>query len=378
MQRTGLAPPVILLVIAALGPSCSGCNEDPKEPTWADEARELESRPARSAQFNTSRRCAECHARQHREWQGSAHGRAAGGVFARVRETLEDDARLACDACHVPLAAASERIARDGVGCDACHTATGHGEGQVAVALQPELAVKFGPYDDSRDHNFHRVAFSEFVTGAALCEACHADRTPGPVPIFTSVAEWRAGPDADKPCQSCHMPKAQAEAAKGERVRQVAHHGFGGEKAAALEAAVRLDLRVVRTPAGPVGRAQLHHQGGGHPLPTGLPERRLLLVLEAAGAGGQVLARQERRYGRRLVDAQGNPAPFFQAVREEGDERLVPGEPRVEELALPRGTQRVSATLLYERFDPALAEVYGETAPVQVAHRETTVEGRWD
>lgn len=370
------SPRLLTLALCALG-FLAGCEEKRGEPdsTWTSEARAFAGTQsdARAAVLNPARRCAECHSRQFREWSESAHADAAREVYARVLETIASPERASCDACHVPLSAASDRIAREGVGCDACHTATGHGEGAPALQLQPELATKFGPFADSKHHHFHRVAFSEFVTGAELCSACHSDRKPGPVPIFTSSAEWRAGPDSDKPCQSCHMPRSRAEAAKGEQVRQIAHHGFGNDKTKALADAVQMSLTLEQTEAGQVARLELLHAGGGHPLPTDLPERRLALRMEFLDADAKTLAREERRYGRALVDAEGKLAPFFRAVAERSDERLLPGQPRIERWPLPARTATVRATLDYERFDPALSAVYGEHAPLRVKQLEQGV-----
>jgi hypothetical protein len=318
----------------------------------------------------SSIRCRECHARQRDEWVASAHARSASGAYRRALALVDETGRDTCAGCHVPLAGAPARIADEGVACDACHTAVGGGLAPRALALRPELATKFGPYRDSQDHHFHRVAYSEFVTSAALCIACHEETAPlAAAPglrVLTSVAEWRTGPSADVACQECHMPKLRAKACKAGDERTVARHDFGGDRRSALAAALRLTLRIEERGVGRRAHITVENHGAGHALPSGLPERRMRLTVEVETPDAHRVVAEEA-YGRVLIDEQGSVAPFFLATRERSDRRLLPGRPRHARVDLAPDTRRVTARLTYRRWDSELAVYYGDTETLLLA-----------
>jgi hypothetical protein len=332
------------------------------------------SAPARtSVHVHSSARCRECHARQRDEWAASAHAGAATGAFRRSLEHVPQAEHVGCLGCHVPLTGSPAPVAAEGVACDACHTATGPGVPPAALLLRPDLATKFGPYPDSEDHHFHRVAHSEFVTSSRICIACHDDRAGGPVAVLTSTREWRQSRHAAKACQSCHMRTSRAPAAKGGAIRTVYAHGFGADRAAALSGALRLAARASRQGNQAVLTVRLTNAGAGHAVPTDLPERRLRLSVAGRSGDGETVFHGARVYGRRLVDASGRPAPFFRAVREESDTRLASGETRSERLELPPNVTRLLLRLTYERWDPVFDEYYGPGESVLVFEREVRV-----
>ena len=116
----------------------------------------------------------------------------------------------------------------------------------------------------------------------------------------------------------------------------------------------------------------------GHRLPTGSPERHLLLVVRATGTDGAELARQSgpvipsaggegpreagnfagmpgKLYGKLLRGPGGySPAPFWQAIALDSDTRLRPDESAQTRFDFQPGdspgTARLHATLLYRRF----------------------------
>jgi hypothetical protein len=298
-----------------------------------------------------SRRCGECHGRQRDEWNTAAHAQAAGDTF-KAAVARFGALRGDCEACHVPLLSAGPRVYGDGVGCDACHTAVGPGR-RGGVELKPEEARRFGPFKDSKDHHFHRVGYSEFIASGALCSACHEDPGDAGVRTYTTVTEWNAVKGA-KTCLECHMPTFTAVAAKGEKERTVGHHDFHGD----LERAIAMKLV---TAPGEL-KVELINTGADHALPTGRPERRLLLALEWLDKDGRVLDSPEQRFGRFLVDASSAPAASFTAQRELADTRLFPKRPRVAAFRAPRGAVKVHAGLWYEAFDPQLAALFGVTS----------------
>ncbi len=299
-----------------------------------------------------SRRCGECHGRQREEWQRSAHARAASGAYVAALASVPEGARAACAGCHVPLEGAGSRVAADGVGCDACHTATAAGDGGTALTLSPQLATRFGPYSDAKDHHFHRVSASTFVTGGGLCNACHEDLTRAALRTYTTVSEWRDVKGA-KACIDCHMPGFKAIAAKGEKERPVSHHDFGPRADA-------VTMKVIAAKG--ALDVELLNSGADHALPTGRPERRLLLEVAWLDAKGEKLSAEQRRFGRVLVDAAGKAAPSFLAVKEASDNRLLPKKPAKESFKPVAGAVKAWVRLWWEPFDPALAVSFDATS----------------
>jgi len=299
-----------------------------------------------------SRRCGECHGRQRDEWNTAAHAQAAGDTF-KAAVARFGALRGACEGCHVPLMSAGPRVYGDGVGCDACHTAVGP-NARGGVELKPDEARRFGPYKDSKDHHFHRVGYSEFVTSGTLCSACHEDPGDAGVRTYTTVSEWSAVKGA-KTCLACHMPTFTAVAAKGEKERTVAHHDFHADLGRAVE------MKLATAPS--ELKVELLNTGADHALPTGRPERRLLLSLDWLDKGGAVLGSPEQRFGRFLVDASFAPAASFTAQREVADTRLFPHKPLVASFRAPKGAVKAHVQLWYEAFDPGLAPLFGSSVP---------------
>lgn len=313
-----------------------------------------------------SRRCGECHGRQRTEWMGSAHAHAADGeAYSQAIAKLGEGESARCEGCHVPLSEAGPRIARDGVGCDACHTAVATAQAPRVLTLAPERATRFGPFKDAKDHNFHRVAFSSFVTEAGLCEACHQDPPGRKVAEYTTVAEWSKVED-HLDCVTCHMPGFRAVAAKGAKMRNVSHHDFGRDKVKALGDALSLAVKV----EGSEATVTLTNASAQHDLPTGRPERRMKLQLDWLDAAGATVASQTEVFGRFLVDGRGEATPSFLAERELRDTRLKAGEDWVHAYPRASGARSVRARLYYQRFDPALSQWFGSSDDVLVLERK--------
>lgn len=363
--------------LVVLSVACWLCGCDPPRRAWPDAGGAVEAIAEANhesawgqdsgtpqGKLYPARRCGECHGRQRDEWSKSAHARAAADAFNATLAKVAEPRQQACLGCHRPLEAGGPRVAPDGVACDACHTATGHGEASGGVKLEPALATRFGPYKDSKDHHFHRVGYSAFVTGGELCLSCHQD--PGTLAVYDTGSELKQS-GSNKTCPECHMPGFSAIAAKGEKVRPVSHHDFGGAqgKAQSLAAAVQLELK--RDKGGLVVSVASH--GAAHALPTGRPERRLRLEVHWKGPNDEALGDDEKLFGRRLVDASAKLAPSFLAVREDADTRLVEGKPQEQRFTAPKKAAAALVQLFYEPFDPELSAWFPKAERVLVLER---------
>lgn len=299
------------------------------------------------------------------EWRHSAHARAAtSALYVRMREDAQSPL---CDRCHAPLLALAERdpVAAEGVTCDVCHTVSAdtlRPAVQGPLPLHPEDSRRYGPLCDTKPHYFHSMGCSPLHRESVLCATCHdwTKSLPGGVQlaILPQYQEWLRTQTAAAgvECQSCHMPSTRAEVAIGSAERSsVRSHGFDPE---ALRGKALRATAVLRSEG---SRATLaivvENLGAGHAVPSGLPERRIVVGVEVLNEQGQVTAQQEHSLGRLWVDADGNEAPFYRAVAEHSDTRIAAGASRSEEFAL--GLPATGTLSLYVRFlsiSPRLAQ----------------------
>ncbi len=330
----------------------------------ADAAAGKQARPDAGTAQSTlmwSGRCGECHVKMRDEWRRSAHAQAARSpeYLAALRES--GDAAV-CRRCHEPLSGLVERddpVAAEGVTCDACHVVAGvsvRSDG-ATFALRPADNVKYGPLCDAKNHYFHKMGCSPLHTESKLCAACHQWVRAG-VPVFTEFEEWShsGAADAGVECQGCHMPASRAEVAEGSGQRpSVPEHGFLGRAGGLRKGAVELALAAAAARGAVDVTATLTTRGTGHDVPTGLPEHRLILTLTLVDGAGHELGREERSYGRRLVDERGRPAPFWKAARVASDNRLAAAGSRKESWqAKAPGAREARAELWWQERDGAL------------------------
>jgi hypothetical protein len=228
----------------------------------------------------------------------------------------------------------------------------------------------FSPRCEAKDHHFHKMGCSPLHETSTLCAGCHQLVLPAQdgrtaLPVYTEFEEWQASPWAAQgvPCQGCHMPVSRAEVAVGAGVRSsVPQHSFMPQdlrsSAASLEArmegacgAGRLSVRIT-------------NQGAGHAIPTGHPSRQLVLSVEVRGTDGTLAQREERAFGRRLVNAEGQEVPWFEAVRVAEDSRVQAEQQRSEVFTVGAPCAGEVRLALAERpHSPELAQRLGLTEP---------------
>jgi hypothetical protein len=318
-------------------------------------------------------RCGECHGKTEQEWRGSAHARAAESPLYRA---MRDKSSGGCEPCHAPLrqAAPGDPVASEGVNCDACHTNSKVDVGRrggAGFTLHLEDSVRYGPLCDAQPHYFHTMGCSPLHESADFCAACHDLEITlpggGSLVVFPEYREWRAeNPKGDGiPCQSCHMPGERAEVAVGSPERSsVPSHSFRGRgdlfrRALSGRVAITTEagqLRVLLT---------LSNTWAEHAVPTGLPERQIVVIAELLDAAGGTVAKEERSYGRALVDGAGRAVPFYAAVREVSDTRIRPGETRRESFSFDVKPQSKSlrVAVFWRPIAPALAASLSITPP---------------
>jgi len=315
-------------------------------------------------------RCSECHNKMFDEWKTSAHAQASTRPsYQKMRAHAKDPG---CDGCHAPLAPhlpAGDRVAAEGVTCEVCHNIKDvevrRDGGQFELLLGEN--VKYGPLCDAEDHYFHKMGCSPLHQQSKMCAACHLYYRPlpggGELPVLTEYDEWREGPSKGRACQTCHMPGTRDEVAEGAGERDgVSNHGLLGvtgelrQRALRGKATVRADGGKLRV------EAEIKNVLAGHAVPTGLPEKRLIVRAVAKDAGGATVASAEHPFGRMLVDAQGRPAPFYKATKVASDDRIpAKGSRKVSlELAHPEGGA-LELEVVWRALDAEIARAVGIT-----------------
>ncbi|MBL0217298.1 MAG: hypothetical protein IPQ07_25895 [Myxococcales bacterium] len=315
--------------------------------------------PARKVFLHGAGRCGECHEKMFDEWETSAHARAATSPLFKAASASAHE--TTCARCHTPLAADAPKdmITTEGVTCDVCHTLREPKPAKTGAGFRLAIddMVKFGPRCNLDDHYFHRMGCSPEHQQAELCGSCHWWEPRG-VPVFTEYADWKAGPAAaaNQPCQDCHMPKEKAPLAVGAPVRTgVPHHGMLGLAADLRARALGLAVSV-KDEAGTLAvTVALTNAGAGHFVPSGLPERRVVVVARVVDPAGAELAVERRSLGRVLVDAKGAEVPFWRAIKVGSDSRIAPGATWSETFSFtPPGAGVVEIEVLYRSASETL------------------------
>jgi len=260
-----------------------------------------------------NRRCEGCHQEIAAEWRASQHRTAFSDPTFQAALAIEPKAF--CRNCHAPEdpdARTADGPHTLGVGCVSCHLA-----GEVVISTA-EPGVSFAS---------HRVSRSLAFGSAAACAGCHefpfddGERRVGALDMQRTVSEHASGPDHERSCASCHMPRTSA----GHR-----SHAFASTRDAdSLRGSVI--ARAERTSATRV-RLELTSAGVGHAYPTGDLFRRIAVKAEVEGDEHRVLASATRYLARHFATGRDR---FGAPIREElFDDRLLPGETSVIELEL--------------------------------------------
>jgi hypothetical protein len=328
----------------------------------------------------------------------------------------QPDARAVCAACHLPSVAASSPVVDDpiratgvdraGIHCDFCHKISGtefthsldslglqHGRDALKLARPPAgRQVFFGPLDDV---DRGRDTFSPLYSSSYYCASCHEGTLFG-MRAYETFSEWQASPYAERgiECQSCHMrPDGRTKnVAPGhggidrDPATLSTHHFPGSNDADFLRSSVALSLSGWRSGGLIHAVVTVRPIEVGHRLPTGSPERHLILsvratsanvaelsqvqgpmVPEVAGKGprsaGNLSGMAGKIYGKVLRGPFGVPAPFWLATEVERDSRLYADTADETSYAfqVEDNSQdvRVTAALVYRRFYKALSEAKG-------------------
>lgn len=298
--------------------------------------------------------CGVCHQEIYQEWRASTHAQALSDKQFQAEMHKSPSASWLCLNCHTPLENQLAMIAvgvrdgsthqpilkknprfdrilsREAVTCAVCHVRDG---------------VVLGPYGDSQAP--HPVRKEPKLLDEQSCAACHqatADYTDTLVCTFDTAGEWRRSPYAaqGQPCTHCHMPEVRRPVAVGGPVRNSRRHLFIGSKipkeknipeahrafydlfSSGLSVEILPPDSLRRGSATVPVKLLLTNARAGHLLPTGDPERYILVKAQLVDSAGGVLDRRTYRIGQEWV--------WHPKARKVSDNRLQPLEERAVEM----------------------------------------------
>jgi len=329
----------------------------------------------------TSDTCGRCHRDIYRMWRDSIHAEAAEDpfFFETYRATLDrgqiKQAKI-CLSCHAPFAAASGDMAlskslnREGVNCEFCHSLTAVEITDRGPKHRLDVgSVKRGTIAEA-DSPAHGVAYSELHKSAKVCAPCHEYVSENGVAILTTYSEWTASgaAKAGKTCQTCHMAQTTAEVVDPKVARQSAarvnlHEMPGGHSIHQLLDALDVKVRSTRAADAIDVEVAITNTGAGHAVPTGMPGRRILLVVQVdAGAG---TTEERRSYGKSFRSASGGKlthvSDYFGAdVELASDSRIAADEVRRETFRFPMTSSAPAYVTVKMHYEHAPSGDQGE------------------
>jgi hypothetical protein len=364
--------------------------------------------------------CANCHGEIYREWQQSAHSRSATNpkflhLFAGTdgkapvqkkwnAQAEHPDGAAVCATCHAPTLSspkvdydirAAKGVSKSGIHCDYCH--------KIADAPTNKLGTRFGrdglrllrpskgelltlgPLDDAVRKGESFACLSVYKE-SRYCASCHEGIVFG-MHAYGTYSEWLESPakKEGKQCQDCHMAPtgkmtniAPGKGGIERRPETLAGHQTPGGSLDLLRQSLDMKVQTKVVPNGRQAEVDIVAQTVGHRVPTGFPDRQLVLVVTATDANGQ---RAELQDGARLPKSAGKwsgcagalyakqlvgekermPIPFWLHVAKIEDTRLSPEKLDRRSFLFAGTARQVSAQLWYRRFWQEVADMRGWT-----------------
>ncbi len=350
--------------------------------------------------------CGGCHTEIYAEWRISTHARAYGDdpqFQAELHKSRNEggDVGWMCLNCHTPLMSQQPKLVTglhdgklnqpqylDNPGFDA----TLQHEAVTCASCHVRDGVVLGPFGAGGAP--HAVRRSEDLLTNTVCTRCHQAKAHfeelALACVFDTGSEFEAGPYAAQgfTCQSCHMPEIERPLVSEGASRKTRRHWFGGsmipkqphfeEELAAIRSHYPDGLAVAwiglpnSIAAGRSSslRFRIQNQHAGHMLPTGDPERFLVINARLRDASNRVVAERSERIG---AVWEWSPQP-----RKISDNRLAPQEAREFDLelpALPAGTLSLELEASKWRIseqNQRYHQLEGQTVPGRIFHRAST------
>lgn len=200
--------------------------------------------------------------------------------------------------------------------------------------------------------------------------------------MISTWSEWKDSPYPDKgiTCQKCHMEqipgKTVTSSVQKDTRHQISNHDIAaGHSLTKRRQALEIKIVGIETHKNRIRvQVDLTNTGAGHKMPTGLPVKKIILVVKVEGTTGGHRQSQQRVYQKVVADAQGKAVTqvvdlmLGKAKRVVSDNRIAPLETRREAFTFfveKTEDQTVSAAAYYS-YTPEILQ----PAPIHIKLNE--------
>jgi nitrate reductase cytochrome c-type subunit len=279
--------------------------------------------------------CGICHQTIYKDWKNSTHASALRDIQFQSELTKHDSPKWLCLNCHIPVQNQRESIIiglsdndifapiktanpnfdpelqQEGITCITCHVRTDEETGESTI-IGPN-GSQFAPHPIRQNRDFLRI----------ICQRCHNPQgkplTENLLCWFTTTRELAEGqknlmnlPGGKRDCVDCHMPEQERLAAdnfvslptRGVNLHHWTGSGIpkwydGYDELLARGYEAGLDVRVVlKDYEGSASEVTLtiflKNARSGHYLPTGDPERFIMVVAAIEDTNNRLVMRKKR------------------------------------------------------------------------------------
>lgn len=368
--RPGMGFVLGFCIVASAAGSTTGAVAEENAPGSASTQSEAAGEAVSATGYTSAFACGRCHVDIYNSWKRSMHSMSLSDPIFDVAlmQAVKADpaAKALCLKCHAPVTLTNrdldltQGITREGVTCDFCHTVTSVKINDPKASYVQDLGrVKRGTIARASSPA-HDVVYSDLHASAEFCGACHYHESDNGTVVMGTYAEWKNGPYARDGvrCQDCHMVLARGrvvlpeikEGGKQFNLHDLIHDTDQLKNA--------LEVRIAdlaSTTGGVLATVEVTNIGSGHMIPTGIPNRKVVLHVEALLPDGTT-SHQEKIYQKVVGGPNGEALTldyetFLYARSILSDNRIGPKEKRVESFFFrtePNARVEVSATATYE------------------------------
>ena len=330
----------------------------------------------------SSEHCGACHQSHYNEWKISTHAHAWTDQQFQA-ELKKESSPFMCINCHIPLQNQQEYIVtglvdgdiyqpvkelnpnfdkalqQEGINCAACHVRNNAVIGPTGTSKAPHKTIK------DPDFLSEKLCLSCHNVTAVVTETLHC--------TFETGDEWKAGPYFEtKNCISCHMDTIKREIVPGYAPRQSHLHYFSGSgipktiyDSTTMLNGLSYEPSVLNQEYA-VGKSLLFslkvkNEFAGHKVPTGDPERFILIEFILTNSKGEELKKTTNRIG--------EVWEWYPKAKKISDNNFLPGEERTYEFDYePRekGYLNLQVAITKHRLNQESADYNGltETYPL--------------
>lgn len=322
--------------------------------------------------LTSSKECKKCHEEIYNHWKNAMHSMSIEdpifkASYMEAYFNTAGEAKFNCLRCHAPISLINKdydlknEITKEGVSCDFCHSVKKVNLNNKKNPFELEIGeIKRGPLSDV-ESPAHKTEPSPLFKSSELCAGCHEYTNDKGVIVLGTYSEWKKSPYASEgtQCQDCHMPlipgKIVKPKIKSSNQKRINLHAISASHSTEqLRKALKVEIKNINKEKDilevVVG---VTNAGSGHLVPTGIPSRKLILLVELRTPNEYFV--QQRIYQKIVVDESGKEIKkeynfFLKAARVSFDNRLRPRETRAERFAfaMPKNKKiTISARIEY-------------------------------